>query len=49
MILISKYLTYTSATRSYARDLHLHEGTVIGDFNGEFWGKYACTNVLFHI
>ncbi|KAB2035231.1 hypothetical protein ES319_D04G138100v1 [Gossypium barbadense] len=27
--------------RSYARDADLHEGTVIGQFNGEFWAMFA--------
>ncbi|KAJ6699613.1 hypothetical protein OIU79_012803 [Salix purpurea] len=31
----------TSTARSQARDYHLHEGTVIGKFNGEFWGMFA--------
>ncbi|KAF9679905.1 hypothetical protein SADUNF_Sadunf06G0064100 [Salix dunnii] len=31
----------TSTARSQARDYHLHEGTVIGKFNGEFWGIFA--------
>lgn len=31
----------TSAARSHATDKNLHEGAVIGDFNGEFWGIYA--------
>ncbi|XP_077213037.1 UNC93-like protein 3 isoform X2 [Tasmannia lanceolata] len=33
----------TSAARSHAKDSHLHEGTVIGNFNGEFWGILATT------
>ncbi|KAG4152398.1 hypothetical protein ERO13_D04G119800v2 [Gossypium hirsutum] len=33
------YLTYIA--RSYARDADLHEGTVIGQFNGEFWAMFA--------
>lgn len=32
----------TSTARSHARDNNLHEGTVIGHFNGEFWGMFAC-------
>ncbi|XP_021804395.1 LOW QUALITY PROTEIN: UNC93-like protein 3 [Prunus avium] len=32
----------TSTARSHARDDNLHEGTVIGHFNGEFWGMFAC-------
>lgn len=31
----------TSTARSHARDYDLHEGTVIGNFNGEFWGMFA--------
>ncbi|MED6121070.1 hypothetical protein PIB30_026695 [Stylosanthes scabra] len=31
----------TSTARSHATDYNLHEGAVIGDFNGEFWGVYA--------
>ncbi|KAF4398669.1 hypothetical protein G4B88_017095 [Cannabis sativa] len=31
----------TSVARSYARDSNLHEGTVIGNFNGVFWGMFA--------
>ncbi|XP_027349883.1 UNC93-like protein 3 isoform X2 [Abrus precatorius] len=31
----------TSAARSHAIDNNLHEGAVIGDFNGEFWAVYA--------
>ncbi|XP_057514019.1 UNC93-like protein 3 isoform X3 [Actinidia eriantha] len=33
------YLTSTAC--SHAHDCNLHEGTVIGNFNGEFWGMYA--------
>ncbi|KAJ9694668.1 hypothetical protein PVL29_010237 [Vitis rotundifolia] len=34
--------TYLTATaRSHANDNNLHEGTVIGNFNGEFWGMFA--------
>ncbi|XP_008241351.1 PREDICTED: UNC93-like protein 3 [Prunus mume] len=32
----------TAAARSHARDNGLHEGTIIGNFNGEFWGMFAC-------
>lgn len=32
----------TSTARTHARDNSLHEGTVIGHFNGEFWGVFAC-------
>ncbi|KAK8553698.1 hypothetical protein V6N13_072639 [Hibiscus sabdariffa] len=31
----------TSIARSHARDTKLHEGTVIGNFNGEFWAVFA--------
>ncbi|XP_057438432.1 UNC93-like protein 3 [Lotus japonicus] len=31
----------TSTARNHARDNNLLEGTVIGDFNGEFWSVYA--------
>uniref|UniRef100_A0A5B7AIB2 Putative UNC93-like protein 3 n=1 Tax=Davidia involucrata TaxID=16924 RepID=A0A5B7AIB2_DAVIN len=31
----------TSTARSHANDCNLHEGTVIGNFNGEFWGIFA--------
>ncbi|CAI8614475.1 unnamed protein product [Vicia faba] len=31
----------TSTARSHAIDNNFHQGTVIGDFNGEFWGVYA--------
>ncbi|KAJ9186227.1 hypothetical protein P3X46_005754 [Hevea brasiliensis] len=31
----------TSTARSHAADYRLLEGTVIGDFNGEFWGMFA--------
>ncbi|KAL7169942.1 hypothetical protein ACSBR2_034902 [Camellia fascicularis] len=33
------YLTSTAC--SHAHDCNLHEGTVIGNFNGEFWGMFA--------
>ncbi|XP_042478366.1 UNC93-like protein 3 [Macadamia integrifolia] len=33
------YLTKTAC--HHAEDNHLHEGTVIGNFNGEFWGMFA--------
>ncbi|KAL5992058.1 hypothetical protein ACLOJK_012972 [Asimina triloba] len=35
----------TSAARSHAKDSHLHEGTVLGNFNGEFWGLFASNQV----
>ncbi|KAF7804557.1 UNC93-like protein 3 [Senna tora] len=31
----------TSIARDHARDYNLHEGAVIGDFNGTFWAMYA--------
>ncbi|KAK9126923.1 hypothetical protein Scep_015769 [Stephania cephalantha] len=31
----------TSTARSHAEDFKVHEGTVIGKFNGEFWGMFA--------
>ncbi|KAJ1387246.1 MFS transporter superfamily [Sesbania bispinosa] len=31
----------TSTARSHATDNNLHEGAVIGDFNGEFWAVFA--------
>ncbi|GMJ03080.1 At Uncoordinated protein 93 [Hibiscus trionum] len=31
----------TSLARSHARDSKLHEGIVIGNFNGEFWAMFA--------
>lgn len=36
----------TSAACLHARDCNLHEGTVIGNFNGEFWGIYATHQVI---
>ncbi|XP_074576806.1 UNC93-like protein 3 isoform X2 [Curcuma longa] len=36
----------TSAAFSHAEDCHLHEGTVIGNFNGEFWGVFANHQVI---
>ncbi|KAL9242497.1 hypothetical protein vseg_016489 [Gypsophila vaccaria] len=38
------YLTSTAC--SHARDCNLHDGTVIGNFNGEFWGIYATHQVI---
>lgn len=35
----------TSTARSHAHDCNLHEGTVIGKFNGEFWGMFASNQV----
>ncbi|KAK1392595.1 putative Ion channel regulatory protein, UNC-93 [Heracleum sosnowskyi] len=31
----------TSTARSHAYDHNEHEGTIIGQFNGEFWGMFA--------
>ncbi|KAK8563683.1 hypothetical protein V6N12_035824 [Hibiscus sabdariffa] len=31
----------TSLARNHASDSNLHEGTVIGNFNGEFWAMFA--------
>ncbi|XP_068634756.1 UNC93-like protein 3 [Aristolochia californica] len=36
----------TSVARSHASDCNLHEGAVIGRFNGEFWGIFASTQVI---
>ncbi|XP_058210340.1 UNC93-like protein 3 [Rhododendron vialii] len=36
----------TSTARSHAHDCNLHEGTVIGKFNGEFWGMFASTQLI---
>ncbi|KAK4419099.1 UNC93-like protein 3 [Sesamum alatum] len=36
----------TSAAHSHANDYNLHEGTVIGKFNGEFWGMFACHQLV---
>ncbi|KAL0347289.1 UNVERIFIED_CONTAM: UNC93-like protein 3 [Sesamum calycinum] len=36
----------TSAAHSHANDHNLHEGTVIGKFNGEFWGMFACHQLV---
>lgn len=35
----------TSAAFSQAKDNNLHEGQVVGRFNGEFWGAFASTQV----
>ncbi|KAK4396256.1 UNC93-like protein 3 [Sesamum angolense] len=42
--LMGTYLT--SAAHSHANDYNLHEGTVIGKFNGEFWGMFACHQLV---
>ncbi|KAI8560478.1 hypothetical protein RHMOL_Rhmol04G0259000 [Rhododendron molle] len=36
----------TSTARSHAHDCNLHEGTVIGKFNGEFWGMFASNQLI---
>lgn len=36
----------TSIARSHAKDHDVHEGSVIGVFNGEFWAMFACHQVL---
>ncbi|GAB4833794.1 hypothetical protein Ancab_032043 [Ancistrocladus abbreviatus] len=36
----------TSTARSHAKDCNLHEGTVIGNFNGEFFGMFASHQVI---
>ncbi|KAJ8636874.1 hypothetical protein MRB53_011141 [Persea americana] len=36
----------TSTARSHAKDCHLHEGTVIANFTGEFCGMFASTQVI---
>lgn len=36
----------TSTARSYAADNNLHEGAIIGDFNGEFWALFALHQVI---
>ncbi|XP_051132124.1 UNC93-like protein 3 [Andrographis paniculata] len=36
----------TSAARSHASDNKLHEGTVIGRFNGLFWGMFAAHQLV---
>ncbi|KAF8006143.1 hypothetical protein BT93_K0449 [Corymbia citriodora subsp. variegata] len=36
----------TSTARTHAKDCSLHEGTVIGAFNGEFWGMFASHQVV---
>ncbi|KAG6434075.1 hypothetical protein SASPL_105696 [Salvia splendens] len=36
----------TSTATSHANDHKLHEGTVIGKFNGEFWGMFACHQLV---
>lgn len=35
----------TSTARNHAKDSNLHEGTVIGSFNGEFWWLFASNQV----
>ncbi|KAI6680482.1 hypothetical protein NL676_034363 [Syzygium grande] len=36
----------TSTARIHAKDRSLHEGTIIGAFNGEFWGMFAIHQVV---
>ncbi|CAA3001559.1 UNC93 3 [Olea europaea subsp. europaea] len=36
----------TSTAHSHANDHELHEGAVIGKFNGEFWGMFACHQLV---
>lgn len=36
----------TLAARSHAAECNLPEGTVLGNFNGEFWGISACAQVI---
>uniref|UniRef100_A0A0E0JBB1 UNC93-like protein 3 n=1 Tax=Oryza nivara TaxID=4536 RepID=A0A0E0JBB1_ORYNI len=36
----------TSAALSHARDNNLPEGQTLGNFNGEFWGMFASTQVI---
>lgn len=36
----------TSTANSHANDYNLHEGTVIGKFNGVFWGMFACHQLV---
>lgn len=38
------YLTF--AARSHAAECNLPEGKVLGNFNGEFWGMFASTQVI---
>lgn len=35
----------TSTANDHANDYQLPEGTVIGKFNGEFWGMFASHQV----
>ncbi|XP_031738201.1 UNC93-like protein 3 [Cucumis sativus] len=39
----------TSTARNHARKNGLHEGTVIGNFNGEFWAVFASHQVIGNI
>ncbi|KAM0003184.1 putative UNC93-like protein 3, plant [Helianthus debilis subsp. tardiflorus] len=45
-VFVYKGTYLTSAARSQANDHKLHEGTVIGHFNGEFWGIFACHQLV---
>ncbi|KAI6706465.1 hypothetical protein NL676_009427 [Syzygium grande] len=42
--ILGTYLTSTA--RIHAKDRSLHEGTIIGAFNGEFWGMFASHQVV---
>ncbi|GAB2235654.1 hypothetical protein Drorol1_Dr00026086 [Drosera rotundifolia] len=46
MIWVGQGTYLTSTARSHAKDCNLHEGTIIGNFNGEFWGIYASNSVV---
>jgi hypothetical protein len=39
----------SSAALSHARENSLPEGQTLGNFNGEFWGAYASTQVQMRI
>ncbi|KAK4272474.1 hypothetical protein QN277_021028 [Acacia crassicarpa] len=41
IIWVAKGTYLTLVARSQARAHNLHEGAVIGDFNGEFWAMFA--------
>ncbi|KAF9592123.1 hypothetical protein IFM89_011961 [Coptis chinensis] len=36
----------TSTARTHAKDYQFHEGTILGHFNGEFWGMFACHQLI---
>ncbi|CAI9779035.1 unnamed protein product [Fraxinus pennsylvanica] len=46
MIWVGQGTYLTSTAHSHADDYDLHEGTVIGMFNGEFYGMYACNQLV---